>query len=258
LGVKQVGWAKVAGGWLFNHHKTSPMYNSRFNLNQPPDQYQPFHDTPPAASGSNITLNSGVFLGGSSSAQYDDLQYRYLSATGGPSTGSSRAHSSSTDATRLSINEGLILADQSHAQPPQNTRQPWQWAPAPEPAGAEPAFAPPNAYLVHDKRPLGAGGLSYPPADPIANSMAIQFNANASLSTALVPLTTAASGADAPPPPRQSMHQETDSSRSRASREKKHGCWMCHKSFDRPSTLRKASESRCPRHLETETHRRSQ
>ncbi|KAL6298164.1 hypothetical protein BKA93DRAFT_812386 [Sparassis latifolia] len=35
-----------------------------------------------------------------------------------------------------------------------------------------------------------------------------------------------------PPPPHASIS-------SREKRDKKHGCWMCHKSFDRPSTLKK-------------------
>jgi hypothetical protein len=35
-------------------------------------------------------------------------------------------------------------------------------------------------------------------------------------------------------------------------REKKHGCWMCHKSFDRPSTLRKVSHHPIPPCLQTD------
>jgi hypothetical protein len=38
-----------------------------------------------------------------------------------------------------------------------------------------------------------------------------------------------------------STNEETRTVAVPKSREKKHGCWMCHKSFDRPSTLRKVS-----------------
>ncbi|KAI0034331.1 hypothetical protein K488DRAFT_84060 [Vararia minispora EC-137] len=46
-----------------------------------------------------------------------------------------------------------------------------------------------------------------------------------------------------PPLPLSDHHiddaQPSHSSTSRRSREKRHACWMCHKAFDRPSTLRK-------------------
>lgn len=43
-----------------------------------------------------------------------------------------------------------------------------------------------------------------------------------------------------------STSRSTGAAGGRSPRKKNHGCWMCHKSFDRPSTLRKVSSRLLP------------
>ncbi|PCH33193.1 hypothetical protein WOLCODRAFT_159897, partial [Wolfiporia cocos MD-104 SS10] len=70
-----------------------------------------------------------------------------------------------------------------------------------------------------------------PPAPP---SMAIAYlSPTGSAPSDHAPSSEHSSGESPPPPPGDSQPPEG------AKEKKRHSCWMCHKSFDRPSTLRK-------------------
>ena len=165
----------------------------------------------------------------------------------GPPTYSTSSSSMTTvDATGLEIipPSRIGLPAKSLKDPPQS----YQWMCVPARMHANPT--PSDVYLssINNKKPSSRPELVPPPLADLASSptsMAVLFNSDAlyggSPSQTLPSPPSVNSGTSQSPPrsirfPDTEPYPQTVNTRVR---EKKHGCWMCHKSFDRPSTLRK-------------------
>jgi hypothetical protein len=194
--------------------------------------------------------NNNSFLGGfssGSSLRYAHCVEHSCSRVGQPS---SIGHPSSTftpnNATGLAIAPASRIGVQ--AEPVQDPQQSWPWLPVPAQMHAHAHANSMSTLSRIDKKQqsdVQSASSHNLPANLLLNSMAVllhpdafadhapplpsppssYLNSNATLSTQSNRL-----------PDQDSSSQVTAPSRSR---EKKHGCWMCHKSFDRPSTLRK-------------------
>lgn len=223
------------------------MYNARFSALQQQNFYQHFRGSvmPGQYLEINNDLDLGSFLGGSESLPYTDHEYRYLVSGGG---GPSSSAPTSADATGLAI-IGPADVNVFHAQPCQNSQQSWQWIPAPAPGNAYATRipAPPGVYHISDKSAASGEILCSPSPKIPTPAMAVLLNPKAYADSPVVarsssPVVEAETRQSTST--RQPRLQDTEagtSSSSSRSREKKHGCWMCHKSFDRPSTLRKVT-----------------
>lgn len=158
------------------------------------------------------------------------------------------------DGRRRIIAEGnresleMTFLHQSGVERAQSSIQGYQWVDHLDAAGQEDRnrgiHSAPEELSVSDKSATGSqqtilhAPLDLPRPRPIRGTMAIpaesdstQTNIRQSLATPASVMTHGyedAANAPAQPDANQSTNPK-----------KKHGCWMCHKSFDRPSTLRK-------------------
>jgi hypothetical protein len=190
----------------------------------------------------NDDFNPGSFSSGSSSTRHNRYEHSYLPA---------QAHASASSSPRTSIDAtGQEIAPHSRiavqVQPIEDPPRSWQWTPLPALLRPDPTL---NVHRSprSNKKALSNQEPPSPPAGlPSTTSMAVLFHSdtfsgNCQPQPLPSPPNVNSDASRSPPTP---IFQETDvyghaaASHSRP-REKKHGCWMCHKSFDRPSTLRK-------------------
>lgn len=217
-------------GPQYSAHGSQPFYRPSCSQVIDPAQLPGYPETEV-----NSELNLGGFSGGSS------LQYNnhacHLPVTLGSSTGTSS--NLTTHATGPVIT-GAPADVLGHSQPIQNLRQPWQLHPAQAHTQPTPIPFYPNASSAPDRNKRTSKSRAdhssmavLLPPEGTSPPLSLSFTHNAETmsheSTALLSafaLDTEAS---------------VQNSCVRIAREKKHACWMCHKSFDRPSTLRKVS-----------------
>ncbi|GLB36754.1 putative zinc finger, C2H2 type [Lyophyllum shimeji] len=210
-----------------------------------------------------------------SSLSYPHQEYRHLDRGGAqarlPEPPSS-VPSTSLCATGMAITGNPVSSDdffQAEGIADFPLQEQWRWAAAPEPLHGLPLAPVPCVHPVqmpqHGFSTIKSGAMDYanepsvvlsPAAQlPTPASMAVLLNPNAhskrnssQVPYQSPPASTQSTQTQPPPaippaPLRQACPDEpavlTAYSVDSLSREKKHGCTMCHKRFDRPSTLKK-------------------
>jgi hypothetical protein len=222
-----------------------PMLNSQSGPFQPPDAGHRRHLG--HAPYTNNALLSGSFSRGSDSLHFNGHPYySYLPAGTDSST---HAPAASTPGITIDATGRKPPPPSRFAVHAQSVPQSWQWTPAWTRACIAPVSVTASAAVApssnNNKR---ATALRADPRASIvaapSSSMALPHDTgndpadNAFTSRPVLP--------SADPQPSYSASAQIpgttvvgQTSNPAPTREKKHGCWMCHKSFDRPSTLRK-------------------
>jgi hypothetical protein len=128
-----------------------------------------------------------------------------------------------------------------HAQPSTDYPMSWQWTPTQLHARLTPTAMAQNVHPSDKSQRVPKSHSSSVAGS--SNAMAVPLTYDDPLIRVPPPTTSEPSYPAAPST--LSRLPETTAPVGRTignfAREKKHGCWMCHKSFDRPSTLRKVS-----------------
>ncbi|KAF8060820.1 hypothetical protein FPV67DRAFT_308509 [Lyophyllum atratum] len=211
-----------------------------------------------------------------SSLSYPHQEYRHFDRGGDQARlpeSSSSLSSTSLCATGMGITGNPVLSNdffqpEGIADFPQEQQQ-WRWTPASEPVHGLPIApvprAPPAQMLQHGYSTIKSSRINYANEAPVVLSPAAQLPTPASMAVLLHPNSHPERNppqipyqsppvnphnaqiqtppAIQPDPVRQVHPVEPETLVAYPvdilSREKKHGCTMCHKRFDRPSTLRK-------------------
>ncbi|KAF8628531.1 hypothetical protein AX15_003842 [Amanita polypyramis BW_CC] len=228
------------------------MQSQQYNLSPHSGYYDPTQNSYPMVQDQYTASNVGDFASFSRGSPLVYPQdYQYFSDRG-PSSG----HSTANFTDNHTVNTASGFAENStpgihmnyHPEDMMAYQHPWRWTDAGSVAISTPMYS--DADTAENS-------LDYQFIDPSTAvsqlptpaAMAIMFNHNSQSdvrrpqvsyqvpSSQVSTQTSATAARPSRPEPGQVLYGVPDSQ----SREKKHACTMCHKRFDRPSTLRKAS-----------------